>query len=390
MNPKRRFKKSLPDEPGSGTGEGGEAKKPSADGEFQKWPARIIHVDMDAFFAAVEQRDRPELKGHPVVVGGNPSGRGVVSAASYEARRFGIRSAMPAYRAKNLCPEAVFLRPDFEKYRNVSNRIMSILRQHTDLVESVSLDEAYLDVTHHRFGITDPALVASIIKQNIRAVTSLTASAGVAPNLFLSKIASDFQKPDGLTVIGPGRVRAFLEDLPVRKIPGCGPVTEKGLQEMGIRTCGELAGAKVSLLIREFGKWGRELYRRAQGFDDRQVEPGGMPKQMSSEETYPRDVTDIDWMKERLRAYAREVCESLREDGLVGRTVTLKVKYHDFEQITRSLTPPKAPAGVEELHRIGCELLAEKTLAGRKPVRLLGLGLSGLEESSGVPADLFG
>lgn len=342
------------------------------------WTRKIIHIDMDAFFAAIEQRDHPELRGRPVVVGGDPCGRGVVSTASYEARAFGIHSAMPAAQARRLCPEAVFLRPDIEKYQRVSNIIMSILRQHTPLVEVVSLDEAYLDVTSHRFGIDDPVLVAKLIKQNVRAVTQLTASAGVAENLFLAKVASDFQKPDGLTVIAPGTARQFLQPLPVRKIPGVGPVTEKTLHRLKIFTCGDLAATPLPVLRHHFGRTGVFLHERACGRDDRGVEPETEPKQYSMEETFPQDTRNVEWLERKLKRYAKEIYEGLSTAGRMGRTVVLKVKYHDFELITRSRTLDHDPDDAEEVYRIAVQLLREKTEAGRKPIRLLGLGISGL------------
>ena len=355
--------------------------------EKKIWPKKIIHIDMDAFFAAVEQRDHPEYRGKPVVVGGDPFGRGVVSTASYEARKFGVRSAMPAAQARKLCPDAIFLRPNFRKYAQVSGEIMGILRQHTGLVEPVSLDEAYLDVTENRFRIEDPVMVASLIKQNIFAVTHLTASAGVAPNLFLAKVASDFKKPDGLTVIDPGTELEFLKDLPVRKIPGVGPVTEEGLHQLGIKTCGELGEAGLLFLMNHYGKTGVFLFERAHGRDDRTVEPDVPSKQYSCEETFERDVLDKNFMKETLADFAREVFEGLRREGRMGRTIVLKVKYHDFEVITRSRTVPHFPKDSGEVFEIARELLEKKTEAGRRPVRLLGLGISGLQEEEEMVSD---
>lgn len=343
---------------------------------------KIIHIDMDAFFAAVEQRDHPEYRGKPVVVGGDPFGRGVVSTASYEARPFGVRSAMPAAQARKLCPQAIFLRPNFRKYAQASAEIMAILRQHTALVEPASLDEAYLDVTENRFHIEDPAMIASLIKQNIFAVTRLTASAGVAPNLFLAKVASDLKKPDGLTVVLPGQEAGFLKELPVRKIPGVGPVMEKELHKMGFKTCGELREAGLPLLIRHFGKTGVFLFERANGRDDRVVETDVPSKQYSSEETFEKDMLDKNFMKETLADFSRDVFEGLKEDGRMGRTIVLKVKYHDFEVITRSRTLGHFPKDSQEVFGIAWELLERKTEAGKKPVRLLGLGISGLQEES--------
>ena len=356
------------------------------------WSRKIIHVDMDAFFAAVEQRDNPEYRGKPLIVGGDPFGRGVVSTASYEARKYGVRSAMSAAQARKLCPQGIFIRPHFEKYQTASRTVMAILRQHTSLVEPVSIDEAYLDVTKHRFGIEDPIVIASLIKQNIHAVTHLTASAGVAPNFFLAKIASDLKKPDGLAVIRESEVDNFLKDLPVRKIPGVGPVAEKELHALNIKTCGELAEKSKNYLVENFGKWGLTLFERAQGRDDRQVEPNAPAKQYSSEETFPSDILDKKFLRLKLEQFACDIYEGLKVQGQKGRTVILKVKYNDFEQITRSKTLSSFP-GPEEIYKTSVDLLESKTEAGRRPIRLLGLGVSGLvEETEFLPAgqkDLF-
>lgn len=346
------------------------------------WPRKIIHIDMDAFFAAVEIRDNPALKGKPVIVGGDPRKRGVVSTASYEARKYGIRSAMPAATAKRLCPQAVFLKPNFRKYEAASRQIQAILKQHTDLVEMASLDEAYLDVTRHRLNIVDPVTIARLIRQNVFAVTKLTASAGVAPNKFLAKIASDFKKPDGLTVIRPDEVERFLKDLPVRKIPGVGPVTEERLAKLGIKTCGELALRSLPELKRLLGSSSGEfLNERAMGIDESEVIPFWESKQMSTEETFEKDEKNILILKRKLMQFAREVFESLSGDGRSGRTIVLKVKYFDFKVITRSLTLSSPPASAQEIFDIAARLLETRTEAGRKPIRLLGLGISGLISS---------
>ncbi len=342
------------------------------------WSRKIIHIDMDAFFASVEQRDHPEYKGKPVIVGGNPFGRGVVSTASYEARKFGVHSAMPASQARRLCPQAIFLRPNFEKYSKASKSIMAVLRKHSDLVEPMSLDEAYLDVTQHKLGIKDPVMVASLIKQNIFAVTKLTASAGVAPNLFLAKVASDFKKPDGLTVISPDKVESFLKDLPVRKIPGVGPVTETELHGLKIFTVGDLAKAPLSFLCEHLGKFGFALHQRAMGIDERPVEPQTERKQYSTEETFAEDTKDVKFLKAKLRLFAQEIFEGLKESSRMGRTLVLKIKYFDFEQITRSVTLKRDPQDAEAVWKAAEELLMNKTLAGKKAVRLIGLGISGL------------
>lgn len=349
---------------------------------------------MDAFFAAIEQRDNPELRGKPVIVGGNPYSRSVVSTASYEARKFGVRSAMPSATARKLCPQGIFVRPSFEKYKAASKIIFSILRQHSVLVEPVSIDEAYLDVTEHKLKIEDPATIAKLIKQNIFAVTKLTASAGVAPNMFLAKIASDFNKPNGLTIIRPEDVKEFLIDLPVRKIPGVGPVTEKELHSLNLLTCGDLVKAGPIKLSQALGKYGASLYDRARGIDDRIVEPHGESKQYSAEETYDEDLLDMQIIKKKLRVLSNEVFQGLHDEGRMGKTIVLKVKYFDFEQITRSQTLSRKPESVDDVYQTVVLLLTKKTMAGKKPIRLLGVGISGLlpKISQDIPAqmDLFG
>lgn len=338
---------------------------------------KILHVDMDAFFAAIEQRDRPEFRGKPVVVGGNPNGRGVVAAASYEARRFGIHSAMPAAHALRKCPEVVFVRPDFQKYSRASKIIQGILTQYTSLVEPMGMDEAYMDVTENRLKLADPVLLARMIKQNIKAVTGLTASAGVAPNKTLAKIASGMNKPDGLTVVAPQDVEKFLQDLPVRQIPGVGPVTEKTLLVMGIRTCGELAQWDKARLTEQFGKWGAGLWERARGIDNTPVITEWEPKQIGSEETFEKDLTDMGAMRKILGGLARDVVETLRVRNRKARTVTLKVKYGDFAQITRSHTLSWSFDDEATILREAVNLLETKTEAGRKKIRLLGISISG-------------
>lgn len=343
-----------------------------------EWPRKIIHIDMDAFFAAIEQRDNPALRGKPVIVGGDPKSRGVVSTCSYEARPYGVHSAMASAVAFRLCPQAIFVRPRMQVYQAASRQIHSILHQHTDLVESASLDEAYLDVTRHKLSIEDPVMIARLIKQNIHAATRLTASAGVATSLFLAKIGSDFKKPDGLTVIPPGTEAEFLENLPVRKIPGVGPVTEAQLHRLGFFTCGDLAAASPGKLEKSLGSWGPALRQRARGIDDRQVEPWTEPKQSSVEETFEKDTVNIPFLKAKLREFSEAVFEDLKRHELMGFTVVLKVKYHDFELITRSQTLRREPGSPNDLYEAGVKLLQAKTRAGRKPIRLIGLGVSGL------------
>ena len=348
------------------------------------WQRKIIHIDMDAFFAAVEQRDRPELRGKPVVVGGNPEGRGVVSTASYEARKFGIHSAMPAAQAKRLCPQAIFLRPDFQKYSQVSGMVHSILSKYTDTIEPAGIDEAYLDVTKNRLHIEDPVLLAKMIQQNVRGAVLLTASLGVASNKFLAKIASDLKKPAGLTVVFPDQIKLFLRDLPVRKIPGVGPHTEKELHKLGIRTAGELAEWSMEELVFRFGKWGSVLYERAHGIDERPIETESEPKQIGSEETFEHDLMSVPKMEEKICELAEEVAFYLKRDGFHARTITLKVKYFDFTVITRSRTLPQFFDSADVMVNEACKLLKEKTEAGKRPIRLLGVSASGFE----TPADV--
>ncbi len=349
------------------------------------WPKKIIHIDMDAFFAAVEQRDHPELRGKPVIVGGDPQSRSVVSTCSYEARKFGIHSAMPTAQAKRLCPHAIFIRPHFEKYSTASKTIMSILRTYTPQVEQVSLDEAYLDVEENLLHLEDPAALAKLIKQHIFAVTQLTASAGVAPAMFLAKIASDMKKPDGLTVISPDQALEFLKDLPVRKLPGVGPKTEETLAKMKIKTCKDLWDKDINELCGRLGKWGVGLYQMAQGEEHREVNPHWERTQLSTEETFSKDVTDLPWLKRKLAQFAEIVFQDLQKEGRSGRTIVLKVKYHDFEQITRSKTLSIPPQSAQVICEVTCELLIQKTMAGKKAIRLLGVGVTGLKDPAAVP-----
>ncbi len=349
------------------------------------WPKKFIHLDMDAFFAAVEQRDDPALRGKPVIVGGNPHSRGVVSTCSYEARKFGVHSAMASAQAKRLCPQGIFLYPDFEKYNAASQSIMSIFHTYTPLVEQVSMDEAYLDVAENKLKLDDPVKLAALIKQHIFAVTKLTASAGVAPAMFLAKIASDKQKPDGLTVVYPDKILEFLKDLPVRKIPGVGPKTEEILRGMTLETCGDVWGVKPQDLVAKLGKWGLELFHRARGEEERAVNPFLERTQLSAEETFQKDMTDLPWLRRKLAQLAEHVFYELKQEERTGRTIVLKVKYHDFSQITRSRTLAAPPQDWQSLYEIAWSLLKTKTLAGRKSVRLLGLGISGLKNKSEIP-----
>jgi DNA polymerase-4 len=335
---------------------------------------RVLHIDMDAFYASVEQRDRPELRGRPVVVGGRPESRGVVAAASYEARAFGVRSAIPMSRAVRLCPSLVIIPPDFAKYRAVSKDVFEIFRSVTPLVEGLSLDEAYLDVTENAWGEPLGMSVARRIKALIRERTALTASAGVAPNKFLAKIASGWQKPDGLTVIAPERVEGFLQKLPVDALWGVGPVTAKRLHERGISRLVDVRTADPARLRDAVGNMAEWLQALARGEDDRPVEPNRPSKSSSSECTYAADLTDLAQIREEIDAMARENAGWLARRGVFARTVTIKVRYEDFTTITRSDTrEPSQDA--DAIARRAVALLA-KTDAGRRPVRLLGAGVS--------------
>jgi DNA polymerase-4 len=337
---------------------------------------RIIHVDMDAFYASVEQRDRPELRGKPVAVGGSPESRGVVAAASYEARKFGVRSAIPMSRAVRLCPQLSIVRPDFAKYRAASQQVFEIFRSVSPLVEGLSLDEAYLDVTENSYGEPLGMNVARRIKAEIREKTGLTASAGVAPNKFLAKIASGWKKPDGLTVIAPERVESFLQQLPVDALWGVGPVTAARLRERGIVRLVDVRTADPSLLQSAVGSMTEWLQRLAAGEDDRPVEPNRPSKSSSSEYTYAEDLTDIARMREEIAGMAGENARWLRKRGLLARTVTIKVRYGDFTTITRSHSA-FATDDEADIVRRAVALLA-KTDAHARPVRLLGAGVHNL------------
>jgi DNA polymerase-4 len=335
---------------------------------------KILHIDMDAFYASVEQRDEPSLKGRPVIVGW-PGERSVVCAASYEARKFGIHSAMPALRARRLCPEAVFIHPNFDKYRAVSHQIRAIFETHTPLVEPLSLDEAYLDVTCELTGIPTATETAAVIRREIHDETQLTASAGVAPNKFLAKIASDWNKPDGLFVIRPNQVERFLFPLPVRKIPGVGKATEKILTEMGVATVGDLQRYSDEELVARFGKWGTRLWELALGVDESPVVPSRKRKSWSSENTFPRDIT-LEEVADHLRKESHALWESLDKRSLRGRTVTVKLRTGDFRTATRQLTPDSLPTSGDELAAIALELLVRFPFSEKARYRLAGVGVS--------------
>jgi DNA polymerase-4 len=329
---------------------------------------------MDAFYASVEQRDDPSLKGRPVIVGWAGE-RSVVCAASYEARKFGVHSAMPASRAKRLCPEGVWLAPDFERYRAVSKQIREIFERHTPLVEPLSLDEAYLDVTHELTGIPTATETAEKIRGEIREETRLTASAGVAPNKFLAKIASDWRKPDGCFVIRPHQVERFLVGLPVRKIPGVGKATEALLHEVQIATVGDLHRFEQQELVARFGKWGTRLWELARGIDESPVEPSRKRKSWSSENTFATDVTREEaasWIREQ----AHKIWEELEQRSMRGRTVTVKLRTPDFRTATRQLSPPDLPSSGDDVARVAVALLDRFDFPPEARFRLVGVGVS--------------
>jgi DNA polymerase IV len=342
-------------------------------------PRRILHVDMDAFYASVEQRDDPSLKGLPVAVGGDPSGRGVVAAASYEARAFGVRSAIPMARAVRLCPQLVLVRPAFERYRAVSNAVFDIFRSITPLVEPLSLDEAYLDVTENAWGEPLGMRVAQRLKQAIRESTGLTASAGVAPNKFLAKIASGWHKPDGLTVIAPERVEGFLQELPIDALWGVGPVTASKLRAHGIQKLVDVRVRPIDELQGIVGSAAEWLQQLAHGIDDRPVEPNRPRKSVGSENTFARDLLDMKDIRRAVDEMARDVAAWLARKAVFGRTVTLKVRYSDFTTLTRSSSAPRATQHGDAIAARALALL-EKTDAGRRPVRLLGVSVHNLQD----------
>ena len=341
---------------------------------------------MDAFYASVEQRDNPALRGQPVAVGGRPDRRGVVAAASYEARAFGVFSAMPMATAVRLCPALVIVPPDFTRYKAASNAVFSIFREVTPLVEPLSLDEAYLDVTDNAWGETLGTAVAKRLKERIKGDTGLTASAGVAPNKFLAKIASGWKKPDGLTVISPGRVEPFLQRLPVDALWGVGPVTAKKLRARGIERLVDVRAADAQLLRETVGSLADWLRQLADGIDERPVEPSREVKSSGSETTYPEDLTDLDTIRTEIAQMAAHAIAWLTRREMFARTVTITVRYDDFTTITRSHTAPptREEAGLTS-RAVG---LLDKTEAGRRPIRLLGVSVhnfSGAHEPA--PAD---
>ncbi len=327
------------------------------------------------FYAAVELLERPELRDQPVVVGGSPQSRSVVTTANYVARKYGIHSAMSCAEAYRRCPECVFIKPDFPKYHKYSQIIRSIFFKFTDLVEPLSLDEAYLDVTSNKTGEPSATRIASAIKKEIFEQTGLTASAGVAPSMFVAKIASDYKKPDGLTVVPPEKVLDFIRPLPVRRIPGIGPVSDARMAKLGIRTVEDLAARTREWLAEHFGSFGQYLWEIAQGIDERQVTPSWERKSLGEEETFERDLLDVQEIEDYLRDCARRVLDQLTKDGKRARTVTLKIKYHNFRTVTRRRTVDDFIGTADEIFTVARDLLS-RTDAGRVRIRLAGISLS--------------
>ena len=337
---------------------------------------------MDAFYASVEQRDHLEYRGKPIAVGGSPEGRGgVVATASYEARKFGIRSAMSSKKAKQLCAHVIFVRPRFDAYKEVSRKIREIFHRYTDIIEPLSLDEAFLDVTTDKQGIGSALEIAELIRKAIKDELQLTASAGVSVNKFVAKIASDMKKPDGLTFIGPSRITSFMEKLPVEKFFGVGKVTAEKMKKIGLHTGADIKKMTEAQLIKHFGKTGRFFYKIVRGIDEREVQPHRETKSVGAEDTFPYDLTQLDEMNDELDKIAALVHDRLRRHRLQGRTVTLKIKYHDFKQVTRSQSFEKGIDDIEIILVTARSLLAA-TEPEDKKIRLLGISISNFGHQS--------
>ena len=346
---------------------------------------RILHCDMDCFYAQVHMRDDPSLQGKPVVIGGSPQGRGVVAAASYEVRRFGVHSAMPAARAIKLCPQAIFIRPDFPRYRAESDEIFTIFRQFTPIVQPASLDEAYLDVSLHLEPWGSATAIAREIRRRVLEERNLTVSVGVGPNRLIAKIASDQNKPDGLTVVRPQKVQAFLDPLSVRRLHGVGPATEKALNKLGIHTVLELRQTDPEALSRRFGRHGKGLWQMAHGLDERPVRTHRIRKSLGHERTYARNIESLQEMDEQIEDLAQRVAKGLEKRELSARTITLKTRYPDFTTPTRSRTLEHPIRVARQIADVAKELLRQ-TEATERSVRLLGVTASSL--SSGEPEQL--
>ena len=343
---------------------------------------KIVHCDMDAFYASVEQRDDPRLRGKPVIVAWKGN-RSVVCAASYEARAFGVRSAMPAKRAERLCPEGIFVAPDFARYRAVSCNVREIFKRHTDLIEPLSLDEAYLDVTTNKAGLPTATLVARTIREQIRKELNLTASAGVAPNKFLAKLASDWKKPDGLFVIQPEEVDAVLLPLPVGRLPGVGKVNEDRLAKLGVKTVRELRSLELSKLEKEFGRYGVRMYELSRGIDENPVVSDRPTQSISVEDTFQEDVLLAE-TEPMIRRLAEKLWSASRQEPRIARTVVLKLKTSDFKILTRSHTGSGPPSSCNELTEIALKLRERVTLGPQQRYRLVGVGLSNFREAEQI------
>lgn len=348
---------------------------------------KIVHVDMDAFYASVEQRDNPDLRGKPVVVAWRGN-RSVVCAASYEARRYGVRSAMPAVRAERLCPDAIFIPPDFVRYKAVSRVVREIFERHTDLIEPLSLDEAYLDVTENKMGLPTATRVAKMIREQIFEELHLTASAGVASNKFLAKIASDWKKPNGLFVIQPHEAQAFLLPLPVGRIPGVGEVTESRMKAVGITTVGDLYALGLSALEGHFGSYGVRLYQLARGIDHNPVVPNRASKSISAEDTFPEDIPLAD-TEPQIRRLAEKVWKSSNGNARAAKTVVLKLKTREFNSLTRSLTSMAPPCSCDALASIALALRERVELGPKQLFRLVGVGVSNFQTAESPASPLF-
>ena len=353
------------------------ASQTENEGEEAAGLRKIIHVDMDAFFASVEQRDNPDLRGKPVAVGGS-GGRGVVAAASYEARKFGVRSAMPSVTAKRLCPDLIFVRHRFDAYKEASRQIRAIFEHHTPLVEPLSLDEAYLDVTEDRLGIGSATRIAELIRQEIRAKTKLTASAGVSYNKFLAKLASDQNKPNGLCVIRPGQGADFVAGLPIRRFHGVGPKAEEKMKRLRIETGADLATKDITFLRENFGSFADYLYRAARGIDLRPVRAHRVRKSVGGERTFSEDISSGAMLRDTLENIIEIVWERIESAKARGRTITLKVKFNDFQNMTRARSVDHWIEDREEFASIAREILDEE-LPLAMPIRLMGLTLSNLD-----------
>jgi DNA polymerase-4 len=343
-------------------------------------PRKIIHVDMDAFYASVEQRDNPELRGKPIAVGGARL-RGVVAAASYEARKFGVKSAMPSVTAQRLCPELVFVKARFDVYRSVSAQIREIFSRHTDIIEPLSLDEAYLDVTDDKLGIGSAVKIAHLIRKAIYEELNLTASAGVSYNKFLAKIASDQNKPNGQCVVLPDEGEAFVAQLPVRRFYGVGPKTAEKMARLNLQTGADIRACSLAFLAENFGSSAEYLYKASRGIDYRPVRPNRIRKSVGAERTYPEDLSELEILREAVVSIAEEVWIRSQKNGCQGKTATLKIKFNDFQQITRALSLDHLVGSEAELREVLLGLL-QKEWPLPRPVRLVGAQLSGLVHSA--------